>query len=408
MTTEKVLRLEPQLQQLPVALRLLLPLLRAIRIGSLRLELADGRRFDFIGEQEGPAGVMRLQRPARFSLRLIANAGMGLAQAYLRGDWSSTRLADTLQVLALNERHMRAAFPGRQTLAGLDRLQHRLRANTRRGSRRNIRRHYDLGNDFYRLWLDPGMTYSGARFARPDEALEAAQTRKYAELLDSLHAAPGDHILEIGCGWGGFVEYAGRRGHRVTGITLSPAQYEYARARIAAAGLNTRVELRLQDYRDVRGRFDHVVSIEMFEAVGTEYWPDFFTSVFNCLRPGGRAALQVITIDPAVFARYVRRADFIQKYIFPGGMLPSVPVFAAHAARAGFQISRCEFRGEDYARTLRHWDHRFMLNRNRVREQGFDDRFVRLWHYYLAYCEAGFMTGRIDLMQTTLIRPPCP
>lgn len=406
MNTEKTLVLSPQPQPSTAGERLLLPLFRSLRIGTLKVELANGRVLTFTGEQDGPVGDLRLQRPLQLATRLLANGSMGLAQAYISGDWTSTRLAETLLLLSLNERALGSAFPGRRLLAGLDRLQHRLRINNKANSRRNIRYHYDLGNEFYRLWLDPSMTYSSARFASPEDSLEQAQQRKYASLLDSLHGQPGDHILEIGCGWGGFAEHAARAGYRITAITLSQAQYDYARARIARAGLEDRVELRLQDYRDIHDSYDHAVSIEMFEAVGREYWPAFFRALHACLRPGGRAALQIITIDSNRYSQYVRRADFIQKYIFPGGMLPSTPVFTSLASSAGFEISECSFHGADYAQTLRHWEHRFMLEHNAVREQGFDPHFMRLWHYYLAYCQAGFSSGRVDLMQTTLIRHP--
>jgi len=286
----------------------------------------------------------------------------------------------------------------------VDRLQHRWRRNHRRGSRRNIAFHYDLGNDFYRLWLDPGMTYSAALFAEPGEPLEAAQGRKYQRVLDRLGARPRAHILEIGCGWGGFAEHAARQGFRVTGITLSREQLAFARKRIAAAGLEDRVELRLQDYRDVNERFDHVVSIEMFEAVGEQYWQTYFETVQRALKPGGRASLQVITIDAARYEAYQREADFIQKYVFPGGMLPSVPAFDAAAQAAGLVAHEREFYGRDYADTLRRWDASVCANRHGIAALGFDERFLRLWRYYLAYCEAGFRTGRIDLMQVALAR----
>jgi cyclopropane-fatty-acyl-phospholipid synthase len=248
------------------------------------------------------------------------------------------------------------------------------------------------------------MSYSSALFASPEEALEDAQRRKYRRLLGLLQAEPGQHILEIGCGWGGFCEEAARAGYRVTGITLSREQLEYAQRRIRAAGLSERVELRLQDYRDVTEQYDHIVSIEMFEAVGEAYWPTYFTTLRERLRPGGRAALQVITIDDQLFPRYRRQADFIQLHIFPGGMLPSPGVFREQLRRAGLRAASTDFFGSDYAETLRRWHQQFRDRRFEVRDAGFDDEFLRTWRYYLAYCEAGFRTGRIDLMQTLIER----
>jgi cyclopropane-fatty-acyl-phospholipid synthase len=248
------------------------------------------------------------------------------------------------------------------------------------------------------------MTYSAALFAERGEPLAVAQDRKYQAVLDRLGAQPGAHILEIGCGWGGFAEHAARRGYRVTGITLSREQLAYASERIAAAGLGDRVELRLQDYRDVVETFDHVVSIEMFEAVGEEYWGTYFDTVRRVLRPGGRASLQVITIDADYFESYRRSADFVQRYVFPGGLLPSVPAFDAAARASGLEVRDRSFHGIDYADTLRRWDASFRAARESVLALGFDERFLRLWRYYLGYCEAGFRTGRIDLMQVALAR----
>ena len=384
----------------------LLSVLGRLRLGRLDVTLPGGETLALAGAESGPHGDLVLRRPLRLALRLLTRGDLGLGEGYVAGDWDARRPADTLGVLALNEPHFRVAAGRPMRL--LDRLQHRLRRNDRRGSRRNIASHYDLGNDFYRLWLDPGMTYSAALFAAPGEGLEVAQTRKYDAILDRLGAKAGEHVLEIGCGWGGLAERAARRGLRVTGITLSQAQLDYARARIAAAGLADRVDLRLQDYRDLDETFDHVVSIEMFEAVGEEYWPTYFATIRRCLKPGGRAALQVITIDDEAFRHYRRGADFIQKHVFPGGMLPSVTAFDAAAAGAGLAVAGRTFHGLDYAETLRRWDAQFRAREAEVGALGYDARFRRLWRYYLAYCEAGFRTGRIDLMQVALTRSGAP
>ena len=384
-----------------LAMQWLVDLLGRLRYGRLTVHAAGGASRLVLGEQSGPAASLTIRRPWRLAARVLARGDLGLGEGFVAGDWDSPQPAQALQVLAMNEQHLLASGTGRLS-RWIDRLQHRLRRNDRRGSRRNIAFHYDLGNDFYRLWLDPGMTYSAALFAETGEPLEAAQTRKYQRILDRLDARPGQHILEIGCGWGGFAEHAARRGSRVTGITLSREQLAHAQERIAAAGLADRVELRLQDYRDLTETFDQVVSIEMFEAVGEQYWPDYFQTVRRVLAPGGRASLQVITIDEGAFEQYRRDTDFIQKYVFPGGMLPSVPAFDAAAAEAGLAVVDRAFHGTDYADTLRRWEAAFGTARDRVAALGFDERFLRLWRYYLGYCEAGFRTGRIDLMQVAL------
>jgi cyclopropane-fatty-acyl-phospholipid synthase len=373
--------------------------------GTLTLTVGGARPQVHQGALPGPSAALRLHRPWRLAARLLARGDVGFAEGYMAGDWDSPGLADLVTLLALNEDCFGRPSRGAMLWRALDRARHGLRRNDRRGSRRNIAFHYDLGNDFYRLWLDPGMTYSAAVFRDAEEPLAEAQERKYAEVLGRLGARPGERILEIGCGWGGFAEHAARRGLYVTGITLSREQLEHATQRIAAAGLADRVELRLQDYRDLTERFDHVVSIEMFEAVGEAYWADYFATVHRCLRPGGRASLQVIAIDAARFEQYRAGADFIQKYVFPGGMLPSVPAFTAAARAAGLQVGKPAFHGMDYARTLERWDQAFVRARGEVARLGFDERFVRMWRYYLAYCEAGFRTGRIDLMQVALERP---
>jgi cyclopropane-fatty-acyl-phospholipid synthase len=298
------------------------------------------------------------------------------------------------------------AFYGQWMPVLWQRVRHLLRANTRAGSRRNILAHYDLGNDFYRLWLDPTMTYSSAWFGGDlSQSLEAAQQAKYARILDSLQVAPGQRVLEIGCGWGGFAEAAARRGVRVHGITISRAQLGFAQARIERAGLADRVQLSFIDYRDVTGAYDHVVSIEMFEAVGERYWPAYFGTIHDRLAPGGRALIQAITIDREAWPRYRRGTDFIQRHVFPGGMLAPVDVFLDRAREAGLaSAGHCAF-GLDYAETLRRWQVAFADAEAQVRALGFDERFLRLWRFYLAYCEAGFAHGRTDVVHFELERP---
>jgi cyclopropane-fatty-acyl-phospholipid synthase len=285
------------------------------------------------------------------------------------------------------------------------RLRHRLRANTRRGSARNIEAHYDLGNDFYRLWLDPSMTYSSACFENGlDGDLKQAQEDKYARMLSLSGAQAGDRVLEIGCGWGGFAEHAAAREIDVSGVTLSPRQLSYARQRIDKAGLSSRARFALRDYRDLQGSYDHIVSIEMLEAVGEAYWDTYFAKLHQLLNPGGRAAIQTIVIGDEHFERYRSRSDFIQHYIFPGGMLPSPGVLLRLAQRHGFHIEGMASFASHYAETLRRWRDRFDAEWGAIAAQGFDERFRLLWRFYLSYCEAGFDEGRIDLLQLALVK----
>ncbi len=307
-------------------------------------------------------------------------------------------------MLACNQQALERAFYGHAWQRTLFRLKHWLNANTRRQARRNIVAHYDLGNAFYGLWLDPTMTYSSALFGGDrTQPLAAAQQAKYARILDELALPRGAHILEIGCGWGGFAETAARAGYRVTGLSLSRAQTEFARERIARAGLADRVEFRIQDYRDARGAFDAVASIEMFEAVGERWWPAYFRAVRNALKPGGRACIQTITIADERFERYRTQSDFIQQYIFPGGMLASPARFAAGARAAGLEPANALAFGRDYAETLKRWLAAFDGRVDAVRAQGFSERFIRCWRFYLAYCAAGFASGSTDVAHYTLV-----
>ncbi|KPK56712.1 MAG: cyclopropane-fatty-acyl-phospholipid synthase [Thiotrichales bacterium SG8_50] len=388
----------------PLTARPLLKQLQQLRFGRLKVQFDNGALQSLVGTMDGPSAELVLHRPLSLVARLVARGDIGFAEGYVAGDWDSPDLAATLSWGALNEQALAQVTRGSRLSRALDRLRHVLRPNNRRGSRRNIARHYDLGNDFYALWLDETMSYSSALFDSVHHELAAAQRRKYTRLLDSLEARPGQHILEIGCGWGGFAEQAARRGMRVTGVTLSQQQLRYARARIKRLGLEDRVELRLQDYRDVHETYDHIVSIEMFEAVGERYWPTYFETLHTRLKPGGRAAIQVITIGEDFFQAYRSQADFIQLYIFPGGMLPTVGEFQELARSVGLGVGSIELFGPDYAETLHRWDNSFAAHGKQLAELGYDRRFQRLWHYYLAYCEAGFRTGRIDLMQTVLQR----
>ena len=385
-------------------MRLLLALGTRLRIGGALLELADGRRFVVGGEEPGPLAhiVVHDQRVAR---RLLFGGTVGFAESFLDGDWDSPDLTALLEMAARNEDVFNAQLLHGKPLARvLNRVVHALRSNSRRGSRRNIAYHYDLGNAFYERWLDTSMTYSSAIFAEGDD-LAAAQRRKYARIAELGQFRAEHSVLEIGCGWGGFAEFAAREiGCRITAITISREQHEYASRRIAGAGLNERVDVRLVDYRDVEGRFDRIASIEMLEAVGERFWPVYFDRLQNRLAPGGVAALQVITIADRMFDAYRRGTDFIQRYVFPGGMLPSPEVLRAHTAQAGLVWRDDHGFGEDYARTLAAWRDRFLGAWDEIHPLGFDQRFQRLWRYYLAYCEAGFRSGTIDVKQIALQR----
>ena len=374
--------------------RLVFELLEKIRGGLLEIRLPDGARFLF-GEGE-PGVTMQVNDETVFA-RVLAKGDIGLAEAYLDGEWDSPDVTALLALLARNRDALRDAVYGswRQLLAA--RLRHWFNRNSRAGSKRNIMAHYDLGNDFYRLWLDPSMSYSSALFdGTSDQPLQAAQDAKYRRILSRLAAEPGQRVLEIGCGWGGFAEMATHDGLAVTGLTLSPAQLAWARQRVPSA------DLRLQDYRDTEERFDHVVSIEMFEAVGERWWPTYFRTVANALKPEGRAVIQSITIRDDLFATYRRGTDFIQQYIFPGGMLPSRAEFRAQAARQGLVVRDEYAFGVDYARTLALWRDAFDAHWPQVAALGFDEPFRRLWRLYLSYCEAGFLAGNIDVVQFEL------
>jgi cyclopropane-fatty-acyl-phospholipid synthase len=388
------------------AIMTVLSLLPRIKIGQLDLVLPDGTQHQFKGSIDGPHARLNIHNE-RVVRRFMTGGKLGFCEAYLDGDWSSPDVTTLFLLFLQNQDVMKPAMMGRAWARIMSFLIHKLRPNSKRGAQKNIYAHYDLGNDFYAAWLDPSMTYSSAYFADGISDLEQAQMRKYEEILQRLGVQKHHHILELGCGWGGFAEYAARKtGSRITGITVSKAQHEYATKRIAAAGLSDLVEIRLQDYRDTTGQFDRIASIEMFEAVGESYWPTFFKQLQGLLKPGGKAVLQIITIRDEDFDNYRRSADFIQRYIFPGGMLPSISILSRHIKRAGLQEGpRLQF-GKDYAQTLRLWNDRFISAWPEISyKPRFDERFKRLWKLYLAYCEAGFMAGSIDVIHQTIIKP---
>jgi cyclopropane-fatty-acyl-phospholipid synthase len=394
----------------PLAARSVLALLARLPHGTLDVTLPGGASAR-LGSGAAPRAAIRLHDWKPCS-RVLKAGDIGFAEGFLEGEWTSSDLTALIGYLLVNRDDVERLIRGSWWGGLLNRARHLLNRNSRAGSRRNVQAHYDLGNEFYRLWLDPTMNYSAAWFegdaSRP---LPQAQHAKLRRALGEAGVRPGDRVLEVGCGWGGLAEIAaGEFEAHVTGVTLSAEQLDWAAARVAAAGLAGRCELRLQDYRELAARheaepFDAVVSIEMFEAVGHEYWGGYFDMLRRCLKPGGRACIQSITIRDDLFDRYRRSTDFIQQYVFPGGLLPSASEFVREAGCAGLVVERSHAFGPDYAETLRRWRDAFMRRLPEVRALGFDDRFVRLWEFYLAYCEAAFEHGNTDVVQFTLRRP---
>lgn len=385
--------------RIPLAATIVLSMLKQLRHGRLELTTPEGETLTFSGDAPGPHARLILHDWSVFG-QALSRGDIGFAEAYRADNWETPEPGDLITLAALNQETLHQALNGRSWRRWPYRLLHQLRRNSRAGSRRNIHAHYDVGNAFYRLWLDHGMNYSAGLFDGGRDDLFAAQRAKHERILQRLDVRPEDHILEIGCGWGGFAEYAARtRGCRVTGITLSTEQLTWARERIESAGLGSLVDFQLRDYRDVESHFDHIVSIEMLEAVGEAYWPTYFDIIRSRLRDGGRALVQTITIDDANFESYRRDTDFIQQYIFPGGMLPSPERLNEVTAGCGLRIVDQYAFGPNYARTLQCWRARFELLLDEVRALGYDEEFIRIWRFYLAYCEAGFRIGRTDVMQ---------
>ena len=395
----------PAAAKLPTIAKLFYSLMKHLDRGSLTFTSPEGHTTLFRGAHDGPHADLRIADWGVAS-EAIKSAEIGVAECYRDGRLFTSDLTAFLILCVENEKALEAVFYGKPLVALLFRIKHLLRANTRAQAKKNIFAHYDLSNAFYKLWLDDTMTYSSAVFnGDTAQPMAAAQTAKYERILGILKPAPGETILEIGCGWGGFAEYAAKsRGVKVTGITLSNAQLAFAKQRIAAAQLNQLVDLQLIDYRDVTGQFDYVVSIEMFEAVGERYWATYFKSVHDRLKPNGRAVIQSITIAEEVFPRYRETSDFIREYIFPGGMLAPIPRFIADAKKAGLAAGEPYCFGIDYAETLKWWLHRVNAKVSEIKPMGFDEKFLQIWRFYLCYCEAGFRTGRTNVMQLELTR----
>lgn len=374
-------------------------LLARLPVGQVHITLPDGARLEFQGTAPGPCARVTLHR-WRAVRKLLSGGDIGFAEAYAAGDWSTPDLPAVLEVGALNAMALERLVAGSAPARLWNLARHALRMNSKSGSRRNITFHYDLGNSFYRLWLDPSMTYSSALYTRADMSLEEAQHAKIARAADLLALRGGESVLEIGAGWGALASHIAGRGAHVTGLTLSREQLAHAGALPAPEAGS--MAFRLEDYRDTRGSFDRIVSIEMIEAVGERYWPRYFQALRDCLKPGGLAVLQVITIAEERFDAYRRSADFIQRYIFPGGMLLTPAIIARQAEQAGMALAASETFGQSYARTLAEWRRRFLDQAEALERMGFDRTFRRIWDYYLAYCEAGFRCGAIDVGLYTL------
>jgi cyclopropane-fatty-acyl-phospholipid synthase len=387
--------------QYPSRVRLILKLLAQLKQGALQLVMPDGQTAH-LGDASYPV-TLRLHDWSMFDA-VIKSGDIGFAETFIANGWSTDNLTGLIELLIRNREQIESLIYGKWWGNLLYRMRHLFNRNSRAGSRNNIHAHYDIGNEFYQLWLDPSMTYSSALFSNGEaDSVQDGQVAKYRRILNQLKVSPGDHILEIGCGWGGFAELAVKEwGTQVRGLTLSHEQLHFANKRIAQQGLAAQVELQLMDYRECAGQYDAIASIEMFEAVGEAYWPTYFECIVRNLKPQGRACVQTIVIADELFERYRKSTDFIQQYIFPGGMLPSPQKFRQQAHNAGLKIVDEFCFGLDYARTLLEWRKAFRIHLPQLGKQNFDERFLRTWEFYLSYCEAGFRADNLNVMQFTL------
>ena len=386
---------------LPASARMILSLLDKLKFGALRLRTPDGAVLVY---GDGSTPIHLDLHNWNLCSAVLRSGDIGFAETFIAGDWRTDNLPGLIELMIRNRSQIEALIYGSWWGNLLYRVRHLLHRNSRAGSKKNIHAHYDIGNAFYQLWLDPSMTYSSALFSEGDN-LEQAQVAKYRRIAGQLQLQPGARVLEIGCGWGGFAETVAReQGAHITGLTLSTEQLAYARQRLQAAGLAGQADLQLCDYRDSAGQYDAIASIEMFEAVGQSYWPGYFECVARNLKPGGRACIQTIVIADELFARYSKSTDFIQQYIFPGGMLPSPAEFRRSAEAQGLRVVDAFSFGLDYAETLRQWRATFLAQRVALEKQGFDGRFLLTWEFYLAYCEAAFQAHNTDVMQFTLLK----
>ena len=377
----------------------------SLRYGRIDFVLPDGRKFRAEGQNLGPVAELDIHNVDLFA-RLIREGDLGFCDAYLDGWWSTPDLQAFMDFIHADNEDIYDGFPGMGLVRKFEQLRFWLQRNSKEQARKNISYHYDLGNDFYGLWLDDTMSYSSAIFTDPQQSMESAQIEKYKSMVDEMGVKEGDHVLEIGCGWGGFAEYAAaERGLNVTCLTISEEQFNYAVYRIEKAGLSDQVTFKLQDYRDEKGLYDGIASIEMFEAVGEQYWPVYFETVRDRLKPGKTATFQIITVAHRRWQVYKRGVDFIQKYIFPGGMLPSPVVLREQIEKAGLAVEKSVEFGKSYDITLRHWHETFNEKWDQIAALGFDERFKRMWNFYLTSCAATFDSGNCDVTQITVRKP---
>jgi cyclopropane-fatty-acyl-phospholipid synthase len=373
--------------------------LAKLEYGKLLLRLPDNRNLEFSGVNPGPDAELLLNN-WKLPTKIFASASIGAGESYMNGDWDSPDMTALFEFFSKNENLGGGLSTPIWIKGAIIRILHWLNSNTRRGARKNIAAHYDLGNEFYSKWLDESMTYSSGIFGEDVGTLSGSQEKKYRMLAQSMGIKPMDKVLEIGCGWGGFAEYVATQiGCQITGLTISKEQHDFAQKRVHEAGLSEKIDIKLQDYRDETGNYDRIASIEMFEAVGEKYWPTYFTTLRDCLRPEGTAGLQIITIGNNAFEKYSRRPDFIQRYIFPGGMLPSPEILDRLRSSSGMTMLGERVFPQDYAKTLAEWRRRFLAKWGEIQQLGFDERFKRMWEFYLHYCEAGFKTEYIDVRQ---------
>lgn len=395
---------EAALPDVPRLVRFAFSFVSKLRRGTLDVTLPDGRTVRCGGLEPGPAAQMTIYNYG-FAWRLARGGDIGIAEAYLRQEWDTPNLTQFLYIFCVNHDLIQTMLGNNPLARFVQLVRHWFNRNTKRQARKNIYAHYDIGNSFYSAWLDSSMTYSSALFEDGTSDLTAAQHNKYRRLAEAINLQPGQRVLEIGCGWGGFAEYVAKNyDAKVVGLTISTEQRDFAQKRMQAAGLNDKVEIRFQDYRDERGQYDRIASIEMIEAVGEQFWPQYFTQLRDRLAPGGFAGIQAITIQDKFFNAYRREVDFIQRYVFPGGMLPSPQVLKSLGEKFGVPVIRERIFGEDYAKTLATWRDNFRAAWPNLMPLGFDERFRRLWEYYLAYCEAGFLSGNIDVRQVVFAK----
>lgn len=386
----------------PNVIHKVLEQLNRLEFGELVVEMPGKQELKYIGNLPGPAARIEVKSKRLFS-RLVFRGEIGFAEAYLDGDWDTPDLQNLMDLVLANSARLRGALNHTKIVGAFEKIQHWFRSNSKRQARKNISYHYDLGNAFYSLWLDETMTYSSGLFDTQGMSLADSQARKYEAIAEGIGVTENSHVLEVGCGWGGFAEHIAKtRGAKVTGLTISQEQHDFAKQRIFEAGLAEKVEIVLCDYRDESRKFDGIASIEMFEAVGEKHWPTYFNTIRNRLNPGAKATIQTITVADDRFDNYRNHVDFIQKYIFPGGMLPSPSAFQAQAEVAGLRVEDSLAFGQGYSKTLRLWSERFNASWPTIHKMGFDDRFRRMWNYYLAACAASFRYETTDVMQFTM------